>query len=159
MRMASATLFGLAILGFIYLGVTACTYNETVNNYYYPVTLPEKQMSDKEIELFNLINTHRIEIGLSALIPEKLATEVAIGNNNRMIAIDTANHDGIHSRAVEAMAKRYGEVAERNILTPQGMISGYLNSPNHKATLERKDVTHLSISIKGLYNTCIVTNY
>jgi uncharacterized protein YkwD len=116
-------------------------------------------MSVKEVELLKIINDYRHEKELSKLVPEVLATKVAYLNNVRMEATNSLNHAYFDNRKAESKSNRYSENLAKGYNTAPAMFQAYLQSPTHKAVIDRNDMTHLSISIVGKYNTCIFTNY
>lgn len=108
------------------------------------------EMNPSEEALFNIINEHRISIGLNALKFDSAAYQVAQNHNAYMINANRISHENFTDRATElnkkAMAVRVGENVARSFPTQEGVLQAWLNSSTHKETIE-SDYTHTGISI------------
>jgi len=78
MELAFAILFGLAIIIFVTAGISLKRYREITYNY---TPIVKDDLSTEEKIFIQLVNDHRKELGLNALIPEKLASEVCLKQN------------------------------------------------------------------------------
>ena len=107
-------------------------------------------MSTSEEELFELVNQHRVSIGLEALEYSPEAQQFAAEHNAYMIANEKLSHDNFsaraHNLAKVTEAVYVGENVAKNFTTNLATLNGWLNSPSHKKTLEG-DFTHSAISI------------
>ncbi|NKI31410.1 CAP domain-containing protein [Croceivirga thetidis] len=108
------------------------------------------EMNSSEALLFDIINEHRISIGLNALQFDSAAYQVAQRHNAYMINANRISHEHFSDRASElnkkANAISVGENVARSFPTEKGVLQAWLNSPTHKATIE-SDYTHTGISI------------
>lgn len=103
-----------------------------------------------ETEILNLVNDHRISIGLSSLSTLNIISGVADGHTNYMIEVGDVNHDNFSQRSQtlinEASAKSVGENVAYGFTTAQGVVNGWLNSEGHRDIIENPDYTHFGIS-------------
>ncbi len=103
-----------------------------------------------ETEILNLVNDHRISIGLSSLSTLNIVSSVADGHTNYMIEVNQINHDNFAQRSQtlinEANAKSVGENVAYGFTTAQGVVNGWLNSEDHRKIIEKPDYTHFGIS-------------
>ncbi len=104
-----------------------------------------------EQELLELVNTHRNAIGASSLQFSALAYEYANLHTDYMISKGTISHDNFSARASkiasETNAKEVAENVAMDYLTAADAFQGWLDSPNHKSTMEA-DFTHTAVSVK-----------
>ncbi len=104
-----------------------------------------------EQELLGIVNDHRTALGYSSLEYSAVAYDYANSHNDYMIAKGGISHDNFSARAsniaeevnaefvAENVAKDYSSAAEA--------FQGWLNSSNHKKTMEG-DFTHTAVSVK-----------
>lgn len=116
-------------------------------------------LSQNETELFVLINEYRKDNNLSILKHEALTTSLALEHNDYMIEKGIISHDFFSDRAEKSHGVRVGEVCAYNYQTSASILSAYIHSPNHKKVLDNPIFTHVGVSIKGKYNTCLFTSY
>jgi uncharacterized protein YkwD len=104
-----------------------------------------------ELETLKLINDHRVSIGLNPLEKTSHISFISEEHNEYMITNNVFNHNDFNARCENIIlalgAKNVGENLAFNFKTPQDVLSGWLNSPGHKANIEG-DFTHFGISIK-----------
>jgi uncharacterized protein YkwD len=104
-----------------------------------------------EQELLELVNTHRSAIGATALEYSALAYEYANLHTDYMVAKGTISHDNFSARAskiaAETNAKEVAENVAMDYPTAAEAFQGWLESPNHKGTMEA-DYTHTAVSVK-----------
>jgi uncharacterized protein YkwD len=102
-----------------------------------------------EIEIMELINGHRIEMGLNPLNNLNIIKSVAFTHTDYMVGINQVNHDNFFQRKnsliQNAGAERVSENVAYGYNTAEGVVSGWINSPSHKATMEG-DFTDFDIS-------------
>jgi uncharacterized protein YkwD len=152
-------LIGLfAIFGFVTFSVLHYSKREVQPFDYEPEYNPD--LNDNEVELCRLFNQHRLNLGLNAVIPEKLASEVC---EDRIYA-DIANgrkhsHVGWENRVAQCKANFGGEICNANINTPLGFFMEYLKSKEHRECIETPYYTHIGISLIEKRNYCMFTKY
>lgn len=125
----------------------------------YIPNIENTNFSVKENELLDLINQHRAKLNMSGVIPEKLATDLALEHSDYMIDKNLVSHDFFESRYKKSNSRIMGEICAKGFSTPRAMLYAYLNSPNHKKVIEDSRYTHIGISTKGKYNCCEFTAY
>lgn len=104
-----------------------------------------------EEELMGLVNGHRISIGQPVLKFSAVAYEYANAHTDYMISKGSLSHDNFSSRASrissEANAAQVAENVAKDYANAAGALQGWLNSTNHKKTMEG-DFTDTAISVK-----------
>jgi uncharacterized protein YkwD len=93
-----------------------------------------------EIEILELINTHRIEIGLNPLNNLSIIKSVAYTHTDYMVEINQVNHDNFFQRQnsliQNAGALRVSENVAYGYSTAQAVVNAWMNSPSHRLNLE-----------------------
>lgn len=109
--------------------------------------------SDIELEILDLVNAHRAELGMKALNSLDIVSGVADGHTNYMIEVGQINHDNFGERAQilmkNAKAKTVAENVAYGYSTAQGALNGWLNSDAHRKVIENPNFTHFGISTKS----------
>lgn len=104
-----------------------------------------------EVTFADLVNKHRLSIGLGELQANTVAYQVANEHNDYMIASGSLSHDNFQERASKIYAgtnaKEVGENIGKNFQSAQEALDWWLNSTPHRKNLE-SDFTHNAISIK-----------
>ena len=115
---------------------------ELVQNYTY---------NDNELELADLINAHRVSLGLNALQTINHISYKSEEHNEYMIQKNVVNHDLFQERSQNIIdvlgALKVNENVAYNYSTPASVLNAWLNSPGHKANIEG-NFTHFGISIR-----------
>lgn len=142
---------GFLLLLLITLTVfTSCSKTELVEEETLYETTALASMSTLEEDLFNIVNTHRAEMGLNKLEFSDEALKYAFEHNQYMIEQDKLSHDFFSSRASnianETNAVYVGENVAKDYNTNLGAFQGWYNSPPHRKTMEG-DFTHAAVSI------------
>lgn len=110
-----------------------------------------------EIELINLINAHRVSIGLNELQIVNHISYKSEEHNEYMIANNVVNHDLFEERAQNIIqvlgAVKVNENVAYNFSTSNSVLHAWLASPGHKANIEG-DFTHFGLSIRVNPTTC-----
>lgn len=105
-----------------------------------------------ESEVLNLINAHRIGLGLKALQTLNIVSNVAGSHTTYMIQVGQVNHDNFDKRVQtlmnEASAITVGENVAYGYRTADHVVQGWLNSDEHRKIIEKSDFTHFGISMK-----------
>jgi uncharacterized protein YkwD len=137
---------------------------EKININYVPV---ESNLTEIEINMFNLINTYRASKSLTVLKTDELARGLCYDHCNNMINTNSVNHNGFVDRSkvlTNNGSISVGENVGYGFSTANGFVVGYLKSPTHKAILEGNTFTHVGIgcvkNVEGkIYNVLLFTNY
>lgn len=104
-----------------------------------------------EQELLGIVNAHRIARGQNVLEFSPVAYEHANDHGNYMVATGQLSHHNFSARATriseETNAEFVGENVAKGYPTAAEAFANWMESPNHKETLE-DDFTHTAISVK-----------
>jgi len=102
-----------------------------------------------EIEIMELINEHRIDLGLNPLQSLSIVKSVAFTHTDYMIEVNSVNHDGFFQRKVSleqnAKAKAVSENVAYAYSTAKSVVTAWINSESHRATIEG-DYTDFEVS-------------
>ncbi len=121
---------------------------ESVEEQIIPVALNAVEV---ELELMDIVNAHRVSIGAQPMEFSALAYDYANLHTDYMVSKGTISHDNFSARAskiaAEANAKEIAENVAMEYPTAADAFQGWLQSPNHKGTMEA-DYTFTAISVK-----------
>ncbi|MEO9892684.1 CAP domain-containing protein [Aurantibacter sp.] len=114
-------------------------------------TIVAKNNTVVEEELLNIVNDHRLSIGVNTLEFSEEAYVEANAHNDYMISKGSLSHDNFSSRASKIAAavdvEYIAENVARNFDTASGAYGNWLASTSHKNTMEG-DFTHTAVSVK-----------
>ena len=106
--------------------------------------------TETEMEIFNLVNNYRIELGLTKLEYNQKAQAYTLDHNVYMISKNNINHDNFAQRSsqlsVEINATRIAENVGRNFTSANGIFEAWLASESHLKNIEG-DFTETAISV------------
>ena len=104
-----------------------------------------------ELQTMDLINKHRVSVGLNPLEKINHMSFKSEEHDNYMIANNVVNHNDFVARSENIIntlgAKTVSENIAYNYNTPQAVLNAWLASPSHKANIEGNH-THFGIAIK-----------
>lgn len=107
--------------------------------------------STSENQLVDIINAHRVSIGLTALVKANYISLKAEGHSNYMISTSVLSHNNFTVRAEDIMktldAQSIGENVAYNSSTAQAAFDAWMASPAHKANIEGA-YTNFGVSIR-----------
>ncbi|SHG14948.1 Cysteine-rich secretory protein family protein [Flavobacterium segetis] len=107
--------------------------------------------SSLELETMNLINAHRVSIGLTPLEKINHMSYKSEEHDNYMITNNVVNHNDFVARSANIMktlgAKTVSENIAYNYNTPESVVNAWLASPGHKENIEG-NFTHFGLAIK-----------
>lgn len=120
--------FRICFLLLLLLVVISCEEEETTS------------YSAIEVEIFNLVNSHRISVGKDVLVMNQYMFQEALKHTNYMISIDDINHDSFSER-VESIHENVGTGATaENVAfgypTASAVVEGWLDSDGHRRNIE-----------------------
>lgn len=125
-------------------------YNNYILGLILEVNLQSFEDTSFENQIFNLVNEHRISIGLPALQKNILAKELAFEHNKNMISDGKVSHNNFGKRAEFLTDFDNAVVVGENVAfgfgTPGGVVNALLNSPSHRENIEG-DYTHMAITV------------
>lgn len=104
-----------------------------------------------EQEVLDIVNSHRVNLGATALTFSPIAYEYANRHTDYMIKKGSLSHDNFSSRASSIASKVEVQMVAENVAkdysTAQEAFMGWYESANHKQTMEG-DFTHTAVSVK-----------
>ena len=113
------------------------------------ISLVETNAKAIEVEILNLINDHRLSLGLNALNDMSIVKSVAYSHTDYMVDNDVVSHDNFFTRSnylkSNIGAKKVSENVAYGFSTAQGVVNAWIRSESHKANLEG-DYTNFDIS-------------
>lgn len=116
-----------------------------------PTLVTNYEYNASELELADLINEHRVSLGLNPLQLINHVSYKSEEHNAYMIATRTVNHDYFAQRSENIMevlgAVKVNENVAYNFVSSNSALNAWLNSPGHKANIEG-NFTHFGISIR-----------
>lgn len=102
-----------------------------------------------EIEVLELINDHRISMGLNALNDMSTIKAEAFGHTDYMIENDEVSHANFYQRRANLIDNAGATSVAENIAyafsSPESVVNAWLDSDGHKANIEG-DFTDFDIS-------------
>jgi uncharacterized protein YkwD len=147
MRCSSA----LPILAFVALmSITSCSTETLPEDSVRTIDLnnpPDVKVI--EIQVLELINQHRIELGLAPLVDHSMVKAVAFTHTDYMIEENNISHDNFFERKESleenAEAIKVSENVAYGFSSPESLVRAWLNSKPHRETIEG-DFTDFDIS-------------
>jgi len=135
-------LTALPILAFVaMISFSSCTSDNSVEETIAATDLnnpPDVKVI--EIEVLELINQHRISIGLNPLVDHTVVKAVAFTHTDYMIEVNDISHDNFYQRKesleVNAEAVSVSENVAYGFSSPESLVNAWLNSPSHRDTIE-----------------------
>jgi uncharacterized protein YkwD len=149
--MKSALLRTFLPMAFLFT-LISCSSNETEESTVAkPELIQNYDYNSDELQLADLINEHRVSLGLNPLQLINHVSYKSEEHNAYMIARKVVNHDLFTQRSENIMevlsAVKVNENVAYNFVTSSSALNSWLNSPGHKANLEG-NFTHFGISIR-----------
>ena len=143
--------FSIVFLMLILVVTSSCSKTElTEENFTTSALVSNEANNETEIEIFNLVNTYRSELGLSQLSYNNQAKAYTTDHNTYMISKDEISHDNFAQRSsdlsVEINASRVSENVGRNFSSAEGVFEAWLASASHLKNIEG-DYTQTAISV------------
>ena len=144
-KMFSA-LLSLAIL----FTMVSCSSDDSETNSAKEAVVTNYNYNDVELKIVQLINNHRVNVGLSPLEVINHISYKSEGHNEYMIEKQTISHDGFQQRSQNIIntlgAEKVAENVAYNYVTAESVVAAWKNSPGHLANIEG-DFTHFGISV------------
>lgn len=133
---------------FLFIGILGSCSNEPLDTAH---IIEAKNAPEVESELLDIVNSHRSALGYSSLSFSAVAYEYANNHTDYMIAQGGLSHDNFSSRAsniaLEVEAELVAENVAKDYANASEAFNGWLNSPDHKKTMEGS-FTHTAVSVK-----------
>lgn len=140
----------LPLLALIALLTFSCSTEElpeeTINNLEL-IEAPEAKVI--EIEILELINNHRISMGLNALRNHNTIKAVAFTHTDYMVEVNNVSHDNFFQRKnsliQNASATKVSENVAYAFSSAESVVNAWLNSEGHRENIEG-DFTDFDVS-------------
>ncbi|WP_457617421.1 CAP domain-containing protein [Lutibacter sp.] len=154
--MKTLTLKFVSLILLSVFSLVACTkddsdlvFTETAET----VDINSVSYSKIELEILDLVNKHRVDLGLTPLQSLTIISGVADGHTKYMIQVGQINHDNFDQRAQilmnDANAKSVAENVAYGYNSAETVVNGWLNSESHRAVIENPNFTHFGISTES----------
>ena len=118
-----------------------------------PTPAPAYNYSAEELEGMRLINQHRVSMGLGAVTPNDFISYQCLDHETYMIKKNVASHDYFTDRANAIQARlsatNVGENVAYNYLSPQSVVTAWLNSDGHRANIEKPKFKRVGYSVRA----------
>ena len=138
----------LLLLIFFIAGCTVAPVQEDYSKFESTLIVTETKII--ETQILNLINHHRISIGLNELETLPIIKAVAYKHNIEMIEANKLSHNGFVERAeyliYTTSSSNVAENLAYNYTTANSVFIAWMNSPGHRKNIEG-DFTHFEISV------------
>lgn len=113
------------------------------------LSLVEIQAKAIEVEILELINDHRLSLGLNPLVDMSVVKSVAYSHTDYMVDNNVVSHDNFFTRSnylkANAGAKKVSENVAYGYSSAESVVKAWINSEGHKANIEG-DYTNFDIS-------------
>lgn len=135
------TLKFLPVLAIItFFSFTSCS-TESMEDEITAIEVPSTPQAKLiEIEIMELINEHRINLGLNTLQNHDTVKAVALTHTNYMIEEAHVSHDYFFLRKETLQANASANVVTENVgygfSSAESVVNAWLNSPSHRANIE-----------------------
>ena len=130
--------------------MVSCSSDDSETNSAKEAVVTNYNYNDVELKIVQLINNHRVNVGLSPLEVINHISYKSEGHNEYMIEKQTISHDGFQQRSQNIIntlgAEKVAENVAYNYATAESVVAAWKNSPGHRANIEG-DFTHFGISV------------
>ncbi len=132
------------------LGFTSCSTDSDAEDTIDAIELlAAPQAKQIEIEIMELINVHRINVGLTPLQDHDTVKAVAYTHTDYMIEVDNVSHDNFFLRKQSLQANADANIVSENVAygfsSAESVVNAWINSPSHKDNIEG-DYTDFDVS-------------
>lgn len=126
------------------------------------ISLEKKEVKAIELEILDLINAHRVDVGLNALLNMAVVKSVAYSHTDYMINENEVSHHNFFTRSeylkLNAGAIKVSENVAYGYSSAQSVVRAWMKSAAHKKNLEG-DYTYFDVSAeKNKEGTWYYTN-
>ena len=143
--------FSVVFLMLILVVTSSCSKTDSIEENLTTTSLVSNEVNNEtELEIFNLVNTYRLELGLTKLEYNNQAQNYTVDHNVYMISKDEISHDNFAQRSselsVQINATRVSENVGRNFTTAHDVFDAWLASASHLKNIEG-DYNETAISV------------
>jgi len=102
-----------------------------------------------EIEILELINEHRLGLGLNTLKSLNIVKSVAFTHTDYMVEVNNINHDNFYQRKNSLVQNANAKVVSENVAyaysSAKSVVNAWINSDSHRENIEG-DFTDFEVS-------------
>ncbi|MBD0832815.1 CAP domain-containing protein [Aestuariibaculum sediminum] len=143
----SLKLFFLAFIASMTFSCTTDSLEDQTNDIEFSlITLEDKSI---EVEILELINNHRLSLGLNVLSDLSVVKSVAYTHTDYMVDNNEVSHANFFKRSEYLKSKEGASSVSENVAygysSAESVVRAWLNSEGHRATIEG-DFTNFGIS-------------
>ena len=113
------------------------------------ISLVTQEAKSIEVEILDLINNHRLSLGLNPLAEMNLVKSVAYSHTDYMVDNDEVSHHNFYSRSDYLKSNAGAEKVSENVAfgysSAESVVRAWIKSEAHKANLEG-DYTNFDVS-------------
>lgn len=137
---------------FAILTLTSCsTQSLDDQTHEIELNLTNPEVKSIEVEILELINNHRLSMGLNTLSVMPVVKSVAYTHTDYMLDNEAVSHDNFFSRSdylkSKVGAKKVSENVAYGYTTAQSVVNAWIKSDRHKENIEG-DFSNFDISAK-----------
>ncbi|MEO6348441.1 MAG: CAP domain-containing protein [Aquaticitalea sp.] len=131
----------LSLATFMAVLTFSCSTEEMPNNAIDSATLANAPAATTmEIEILELINEHRIGMGLNPLHNMNIIKSVALTHTDYMVEVNEVNHDNFYQRRNSLVQNAGAITVSENVAygysSAQTVVTAWINSESHRANIE-----------------------
>ncbi|WP_341215426.1 CAP domain-containing protein [uncultured Wocania sp.] len=137
----------LALLAILTFSCTTDSIDEKADDLVENLVVPPTKTI--EIEILELINNHRLSLGLNPLADLTIVKSVAYSHTDYMVDKNEVSHDNFYTRSnylkSKAGAKKVSENVAYGYSSAESVVKAWIRSDGHRATIEG-DFSNFNIS-------------
>ncbi|MDV7186815.1 CAP domain-containing protein [Lutibacter sp. TH_r2] len=138
------------ILTTILLTLFISCSNDDDENYFNQITETKSTYTQIEIDILQLVNNHRQNIGLQKLKTLNIVSSVALSHSKHMVETGKVSHDNFSNRqeklVVNVAAKSVAENVGFGYTSANDIVNAWIKSDSHRAALENPNFNYFGIS-------------
>jgi uncharacterized protein YkwD len=104
------------------------------------LSLTNLQAKTIEVEILELLNNHRLSLGLNALADMNMVKSVAYSHTDYMVDNNVVSHDNFFKRSDYLKSNAGAKIVTENVAygytSAQSVVKAWLKSEGHKANIE-----------------------
>ena len=137
----------LALLAVLTFSCTTDSIDDNAEDIQLNLVTP--QSKSIEIEILDLLNNHRLSLGLNPLVDMTLVKSVALSHTDYMVDNNIVSHDNFYKRSTylkqNAGAINVSENVAYGYTSAETVVRAWIKSESHKANIEG-DFTNFDVS-------------
>jgi uncharacterized protein YkwD len=137
----------LALLAVLSFSCTTDSIDDKAEDIQLSLVTPESKTI--EVEILELINNHRLSLGLNPLADMSLVKSVAFSHTDYMVDNNVVSHDNFFKRSSYLKEKAGATYVSENVAygytSAESVVRAWLKSEGHKANIEG-DFTNFDVS-------------